>query len=244
MLLRKLLFFFNVTALFGCGFSVKADVPIQLYYEERAPYAVSGEPGVVYGLTATVAADALNKAGILFEWKSMPFKRQIATIRSNKRNACGIGWFKKPEREEFARFSDVIYQDKPSIIISSADNDLIGEYAELGTLLASKSLKMLVKDSFSYGPYIDAQIKKYYPQTITVVNSTNIQMLQMILAGRADYLFSSEEEAKHMISSARFAPSQFRFHFFEELPAGNKRYIACSQQVPAEIIERINRALK
>jgi len=37
---------------------------------------------------------------------------------------------------------------------------------------------------------------------VVVATSTNIQMLQMILAGRADYYFTSEEEAEHIIMSS------------------------------------------
>ena len=228
---------------FICSMPVKAQDPIQLYYYERIPYAVADNQGGVSGLTATPAAEAFKKAGIPFQWKAMPFKRQLVTIKHNKKRACGIGWFKNPEREAFARYTDAIYQDKPAVTISRKGNIALKQHSDLQTLLKDRTVKLLVKDGFSYGAYIDGLIEKNDPEVV-VVPSTNIQMLQMILAGRADYFFTSEEETEHMIKSAGYSVSQFQLQHYSEMPPGNHRYITCSQQVSPETIDLLNRALK
>ena len=230
--------------LFICSLPVKAQNPIQLYYYERAPYAVADKQGDVSGLIATPAEKAFKQASIPFRWKKMPFKRQLATIKHNKKKACGIGWFKNPEREAFARFTDSIYQDKPAVIISKKGNDALKKHGNLKVLFEDKQVKLLVKDGFSYGVYVDELIKKYDPKIVSVVTSTNVQMLQMILSGRADYFFISKEEAEHIIVSAGYEMSQFQLQHFDDMPAGNHRYIACSQQVSPETVDLLNRALK
>jgi len=239
--------FFNtlivLSILFICSMPVNAQSTIELYYYERVPYAVADNQGEVSGLCATPAAKAFKKAGIPFQWKKMPFKRQVATIKYNKKMACGIGWFKNPEREEFARFTDAIYQDKPAITISRKGNKSLEKNSRLNTLLKDRNVKLLVKDGFSYGAYIDGLIEKYNP-AVVVATGTNIQMLQMILAGRADYFFTSVEEAEHMIKSAGYGVSQFQLHHYSDMPAGNRRYITCSEQVTPETIDLLNRALK
>jgi uncharacterized protein (TIGR02285 family) len=223
---------------------VNAQSPIQLYYFERIPYAVKDNQDEVSGLCATPAANAFKKAGIPFQWKKMPFKRQLVTIKHNKKMACGIGWFKNTERESFAHFTDSIYQDKPAIIISKKGNYALKKHRDLKSLFEDKQVKLLVKDGFSYGAYVDELINNYDPVIVSVVTSTNVQMLQMILSGRADYFLISEEEAEHIISTAGYEMSQFQLQHFNDMPAGNHRYIACSQQVPLEIINLINQALK
>lgn len=223
---------------------VNAEDPIQLYYSDRIPYALTDGQGEVHGLCATPAANAFRQAGIPFQWKKMPFKRQLETIKYNKKLACGIGWFKNPERESFARFTDMIYQDKPMISISKKGKNTIAGHKNLKSLLTDTKVKILIKDGFSYGVYIDALINKYGPQTVVVANSTNIQMLKMILSGRADYFFMSEEEAGHTISSAGYDVSQFQLQHYEDMPDGNRRYIICSQQVSPEIIDLLNQSLK
>ncbi len=229
--------------LFICSMPVQAQSPIQLYYYERAPYAVKDSQGEVSGVCATPAANAFEKAGIPFQWKKMPFKRQLVTIKYNKKKACGIGWFKNAEREAFARFTDKIYQDKPAIAISKKGNQALERHRDLKTLLKDKNVKLLVKDGFSYGAYIDGLIKSYAPEVV-VATSTNIQMLQMILAGRADYFFMSEEEAEHIILNAGYEVSQFQLQHYNDMPAGNPRYITCSRQVTPQTIDLLNRALK
>ena len=226
-----------------CTTVVSAEDIIQVYYEERTPYAVTGPQGDVSGLTATPTENAFRHAGINFQWKKMPFKRQLQTIKYNKKIACGIGWFKKPEREAFALFTNVIYQDRPSITISKQGNEIVAKHDDVSGLLNDKSLKLLVKDDFSYGSYIDALIDRYAPERVVVGGSNNIQMLQMLLSGRADYFFVSEEEAEELITSAGQQLDRFQTQHYSDMPAGNKRYIACSQQVTEEKVELLNQAL-
>ena len=233
-----------LSILFICSMPAKAQSPIQLYYYERTPYAVKDSQGAVSGLCATPAANAFKRAGIPFQWKKMPFKRQLETIKYNKKIARGIGWFKNPEREKFARFTEEIYQDKPAISISKKGNSTLTQHRDLKSLLGDKTVKLLVKDGFSYGAYIDELIKKYSPQAVVVVNSTNIQMLQMILSGRADYFFMSKEEAEHIILNAGYEVSQFQLQHYDDMPDGNRRYVICSQQVSPEIIDLLNYSLK
>jgi uncharacterized protein (TIGR02285 family) len=234
----------SLSILFICSKPVRAESPIQLYYYDRAPYAVTDTQGEVSGLCAAPAASAFKQAGIPFQWKKMPFKRQLVTIKHNKKKACGIGWFKNTERESFARFTDSIYQDKPAVTISKKGNKALDQHRDLKSLFVDKKIKLLVKDGFSYGTYIDELINSYDPKIVSVVNSTNVEMLQMILSGRADYFFISEEEAEHIIAAAGYEMSQFQLQHFDDMPAGNRRYIACSQQVSPEIIDLLNRALK
>ena len=224
--------------------AVQAEKPIQLYYFDREPYALTNTQGQATGLCATPAADAFNQAGIAFEWKKMPFKRQLQTIQYNKKKACGIGWFKNPEREKFARFSMPIYQDEPMVTISRKDNNAMMQHRELSRLFEDKNIKILVKDGYSYGMYVDDLMKKKSPTTMSVVGTSNVQMLQMILSGRADYYFISQEEAESIILKAGYEMSQFRLHRYADMPPGNRRYIACSMQVPAETVDMINRELK
>ena len=106
--------------------------------------------------------------------------------------ACGFGWFKNPERKSFARFTDSIYQVKQSVTISKKGNNALERHRELISLFEDKKVKLLIKDGFSYGAYVDERISNYNPEIVSVVTSTNVQMLQMILSGRADYFFISE----------------------------------------------------
>lgn len=217
-----------------------AQPTLQIFYEERRPYASKTDANTVEGLTASPVANALNNAGIPFEWKKMPFKRQLVTIRANKRRVCGIGWFKKPEREEFARYSTPIYQDKPTVVLSRNGDDAVSRHSDINSLFSDNSITLLVKDSFSYGAFLDEHIEKMQPKKLTVISSSTGEMLQMLLSGRGDYFLVAEEEATDFFQKKEFSASQFAFHRFPEMPRGNNRYLACSFLVQPEIIEAIN----
>ena len=60
-------------------------------------------------------------------------------------------------------------------------------------------------------------------------------MLQMIQAGRADFMFLAEEEARYLVEQAGFNMSSFQLIRFPDMPLGEKRYIMCSKHVPDEI---------
>jgi hypothetical protein len=48
----------------------------------------------------------------------------------------------------------------------------------------------------------------------------------------------------YTILTSGFEMSQFQLQHFGDMPAGNRRYIACSKQVSPEIVDLLNRALK
>jgi len=238
------IFFLNKRELFAEEISRTAmQNPILLYYFARVPYSITTESGDVTGLVASPAAQAFRRAGIPFQWKKMPFKRQVETINHNKKMACGVGWFKTPEREAFALFTREIYQDRPTITLSKAGNSKLEGHQTLASLLSDKNIKLLTKIGFSYGTYRDGMVEQYAPSKVSVP-SNNVQMLQMILAGRADYFFVSEEEAENLITSSGFDVSQFQKKHYSDMPEGNRRYIACSKQVSTAIIDLLNKSLK
>src|SRR5690349_18193331 len=85
------------------------DKAISLYFHDRPPYIVEGDNGDVSGLTATPAANAFRAAGIPFTWVRMPTTRQFMSIQRDLEPACMIGVYKKPEREQYAKFTRPIF---------------------------------------------------------------------------------------------------------------------------------------
>ncbi len=215
---------------------------IILHYHERPPYmATSGAS--VEGLTATPAGEAFAQAGIVFEWQQTPSNRQLEVIKSNGGRDCGLGWFKNPEREEFARFTVPLYQDKAMVALARADNAAIISGKTVGAVLQDAALTLLVKDGYSYGAFIDGAIAEYAPQkTSTTVE--NVNMIQMIHSQRADYFFIAPEETEPLIKAAELAVEDFKLVEFSDMPVGNKRYIMCSLNVEPGVIEQLNAALR
>lgn len=215
---------------------------ITLHYHERPPYYITGPLGV-YGLCSDPAKQAFTAAGIRFRWEKTPAARQLDILKANRSRDCLIGWFKNAERERFAKYSDFIYQDKPTIAIARSDNGKIPALTSIEAVLNNPELTLLVKGGYSYGRFIDAKINTINPKRL-VTESENIGMLRMIHSGRADYFFISEEEAVVLRSSSGLLETDLAFIHFTDIPPGNKRYLLFSRNVEDAVIEKINAALK
>lgn len=229
-----------VLGLLFAGSALAAE-KITLYYNDRPPYLVPGPDGSASGLTGTPSAQAFNDAGVAFAWVRMPTNRQLMSIRKNGAMECAAGWFKTPERERYAKFTKAIYRDKPAVGLAN-DGFQVAANATVKTVLATKGVRILVKDKFSYGPYIDDLIVKLKPH-MTYTTTENSLMVEMIRIGRADLMFVAEEEAAYLAEEAGAASRELHLIRFADMPAGEKRYIMCSKQVPDEVMHRLNQAI-
>jgi len=230
-----------VAALGAASAGVQAAEPFTLYYNERPPYLVTGtQAGKVVGLTADPAAMAVESAGFVPRWTPMPTTRQLVTMREGQVPACAVGWFKNPERELSFKFTKPIYRDKPTVAIARSDFEAGSN--KLAEVFQQPGLRVLVKDKYSYGPWIDSLLARARPQTISTTEE-NIQMVRMIAGRRADIMFSSQEEAQYLLTQSNVVASAVKVLRFDDVPQGEKRYLMCSRSVPDETIQRLDKAI-
>lgn len=218
---------------------VRAEEPIRFHYNERPPYLITADEGIVYGLTGTPASLALQQSGIPHIWLNTPAKRQMALLKQNKGKDCLVGWFKNADRETFSRYTHAIYQDKPSIGLALRSNADIKDGHPLQEVMKNPDLTILTKIGYSYGRYIDNLLEQIKPvrQNVPV---ENLNMMRMLEVGRGDYFFVAEEEADELIRLSKLPGSLYQFIRFSDVPPGDKRYILCSLQVEPEIIAQLN----
>ncbi|WP_043647602.1 substrate-binding periplasmic protein [Chitinilyticum litopenaei] len=231
---------FSLLAALCCLPAIAADDILTLHYHHRPPYQWRQDVHLA-GLVGQASERLLHKAGIRFELAETPPARQLALIQSGQGLDCGVGWFKNPEREGFARFSKAIYRDAPLVVLSRSDNLAVRKALSLPALLARRDITLLVKKAYSYGA-LDALIARYQPLR-QAVGVENQQMLKMIQARRADYLLLAPEEASSLIEQAGEAGGQLATLQLHDMPQGEQRYIMCSKAVPAEWLARLD-ALK
>lgn len=214
---------------------------LEIVYEPRPPYVIKTE-GSLQGLVATPLLKALQSAKIDYELKMKPSKRHLHEIKGNHHAMCAIGWFKNPEREIFARYSDPLYQDRPMGIMTRKDNQQVLKHQNINSLIQDKALSVLTKTSYSYGKFIDEELKHQQTKT-REVDVDNIKMLTLIAKKRADYLFISFEEASELLKTHPLHES-LQFIPLEGMPEGNARYLICSKKTDPVLIETINAHLK
>ena len=218
------------------------DLPITIYFHVRPPYAEPGAPVGVKGLLVTPVIKALNDADLSAQWVEMPPARQTEEIKRARTPVCGLGWFKRPEREEFAVFTAPIYKDRPSVIVARKDDARFTAPVSLQHAFADPGAKLIVKTGYSYGGAIDAWMLQLKPDAEESAGS-NEAILNMIANGRRDYAIMAAEEADYLLT--RDAPLGAALHAVElsDAPEGELRFLMCSKATPADAIARLNAEL-
>jgi hypothetical protein len=220
----------------------QTDETVVVYYHERRPYYVT-TPNQVHGLIADRVNWVFKDAGIPFVWRKAPAKRQLEIIRNNEQRACAVGWHKTSSREAFGKFTLPIFMDSPTMAIARTDNDQIRTDQTLARTLSNRRLRLLRKDGYSYGKFIDDAIQQFTPREM-VTTGENLSMVKMIHTHRAGYFFISKEEAEDLILCSGLPAKDFQVIRFSDVPLGNKRYLICSQKIEEMTLLRLNRAIK
>jgi polar amino acid transport system substrate-binding protein len=215
---------------------------ITVCYVDRYPYHYSTD-GIIRGLVAEPADYALKKSSLSYRWQEMPAKRMMIIAKENKEKMAMVGWFKNPEREKIYKFSIPVYQDKTFLIIAKKGNENLKKNKSFKALLADRNLILLVKDGYSYGIVFDNLIKEKQTNTYKVTVDM-IKMVQMINAGRGDYMFSNQEEGEYLIKSAGIPRENLIVKSYPDSPRGEYRYILFSRLVSEDEIKTINSYIK
>lgn len=224
--------------------AAQSEDSILLSYYERAPYAVRQVDGAVTGLTADPAAAAFTKAGIPYQWQLVPARRQIANMESAITRECALGWYKTAERSQMGKFTDPIYRDKPTVAIARVAFQ--PGKPTLAALVADPSVRVLMKSGLTYGqdvPRIMATAKA----NVQVIVGEQTTLTRMVVANRADFMFSPYEEAQSLIASSQMGNpkegQRLKMLTFDDVVQGPTRHIWCSKMVSDDTIARLNQAI-
>ncbi len=220
-----------------------ADQPdMTILFHVRPPYSFYGPDHQVAGLLPEAVSAALGKVGLTADWVEMPPARQTEEIKRGTEATCGLGWFKRPERETFASFTDPIYQDRPTVVVARRDDARFTDGISLQDSFKDPARTLVVKTGYSYGAAIDAWIQTLQPRA-EVSAVANELLLGMIVQSRVDYIMMAPEEAEDLLGSRPELAAVLQPVTLSDAPDGELRYLMCSQATPAALIERINDAL-
>lgn len=95
--------------------------PLIVHYSERPSVHYTDSQGRLAGYAAKPVTDALAAAGIVYEIRRTPAKRQLVLLKENREPACMMSWIDMPGRDSKGKFSDVIYRDVPSATSTRAE---------------------------------------------------------------------------------------------------------------------------
>ena len=219
---------------------VHAQERVDLHFYVRPPYMVKSGEAQVSGLTADPAQAAFDKAGVPFRWQQTPAMRQLVMIERGSGPDCGVGWYKTSEREKFGKFTAPLYRDKPSVGIARADFHAPSK--TLAGIVADPATRVVMKVGLSYGQDVVGTMAHAKAQVLTVATE-QANLARMVASGRADFMFSTQEEADILRKYVDRGGESLKVLTFPDLHAGATRHILCSRKVSDETIDKLNAAL-
>jgi uncharacterized protein (TIGR02285 family) len=209
---------------------------------QRAPYLMVGPGKQMSGISVAPTAAAFRRAGIDVAWEEVPALRQLQRLQANQENLCSVGWYKTPERERYAKFSDPVSQDSPWAAFASRSYTPPPN-ATVRAIFSDPNTKILLKQGFVYGDYLDQAIAAMTAQRMDT-NGDMHQLFKMIAAGRADISFAPLEEIRYHLEHGSISGGSIRIIEFPEMPAGYPRRLMCSKRVDDGLLRKFNAALR
>ncbi|USX14035.1 hypothetical protein NHH88_31085 [Oxalobacteraceae bacterium OTU3CAMAD1] len=93
---------------FAMAAGAAAGQTLIVHYSERAGIHYTNQQGQLAGDAAKPVTEALTAAGIAYEIRRTPAKRQLVLLKENREPACMMSWVDMPGRDNKGKFSDVI----------------------------------------------------------------------------------------------------------------------------------------
>lgn len=216
----------------------QVSVPLKVLFVERQPFMHQEADGSVKGSAATPALQALDRAGIPYSLRSASPARILSELRERKGLHCSFGWYSTSERREFAKFSMPVSQDGPMVALMAKN----AKPESATGLLENPQIKVLVKESIVYGPYLQPLLDGMKAQPVRSAAEYS-QLIFLLSKQRADVLFLPMEEANFYLQQRPELEDTLKLVKFAEMPAGEKRHFMCSTQVDDQTIDKINAAI-
>ncbi len=237
---RSLGLILSAACLGGAGLASAGNV-ITVAWRDKPPYHYL-DNGAAKGFLLQRTREVFAAAGIEAHYVNEPLKRIWANFQHGATNYCSISWYKLPEREAVAQYTQAIHIDPPHVIMVAPDAEAkVRAHATLASLLADKSLTLAVVDGVSYGSEIDDLIKHSGNQIMRRTVEPKL-MLRMLTVGRASFMFADRDDWDFFRKNEKWPRPLVRVDF-PNMPPGLKRHIVCSKDVAPEIMDKLNQAI-
>lgn len=227
----------------GLSGTAVAQAPLPIEYRDKPPYSYT-QDGRPAGFLMERTAQLLKRAGIQARYAEVPVRRTLMHLQTNAGPVCSPGLYKTPEREAFARFSLPIHRDKPHAVLAHASVAAqIRRLPRVARLFSEPRLQPGMLDGVSYGAQLDQWLAAT-PKTPLRAQLSPMQLVRMVAAHRVDYMLIDQEDLNWLRRDPELAELPVVRIDFPDMPRGELRYLACSQQVSTQLIERINQAIR
>lgn len=227
----------------SCAGAAPATPPLTIEYRDKPPYSYTVD-GKATGFLIERTDKLLRHAGVAARYAEVPIRRTLQHLQANQTALCTPGLYKNAEREAFARFSLPLHRDRPHVVLAHADVAArIRALPHVAQLFSDASLQPGQLDGVSYGTRLDQLLATAARPPIRA-QLAPLQLARMVGVRRVDFMLIDEEDLGWLRKDPEFTPLPLVRIEFADMPRGELRYLACSQQVAPQTLDRINQAIR
>jgi hypothetical protein len=190
------------------------------------------------------AVAAIAQSGLDARWETVPNERLFSMLNKGPANFCLPDMYRTPERELLGIFSEP-YDATPAtfVITLSARADDISRHGSAAALFADSRLTFIRIAGFSYGPYLDNQIRSAAGRVETV-HSDTADVPAMLLTGRGDFTFGPRAASTRVIQAYGHSLVDFAFLILPDIQGSQPMYFLCSRRIAPETLARLNDGIR
>ncbi len=215
---------------------------ITVAWRDFAPYNFVDQ-GVEKGFMLARGKRIFEQAGVPARFVLEPTKRIWAKFQAGTPMYCSLGRYRIASRELIMQYSLPIHSDPPNVVVAAPGAAAkVRSHASLVSLLGDSTLTMGTRDGASYGDQIDAMLVGAGAKVEKRVVEAPL-MMKLLAADRVSFAIMD----RYAWQYARLhdpAAANVVARDFTDMPPGQKRYLVCSKDVPAEVMNRLNTAIK
>ncbi len=177
------------------GVSGYAATPLTLLTMEYPPYMYK-ENGAVKGFVTELIHEAFRRMDQPITIQVVPWKRGLETVKTG--GADGLFTvFKKPEREQFLDYSDVLVQETVSLFVSQNSSITFN-----GDLKQLSQYRFGVVRGFSYGKKFDSAVENNILSNIDNVTTPELNVKKLLIK-RFDIMISDKYSMYYLLKKMR-----------------------------------------
>ncbi|WP_262689538.1 type 2 periplasmic-binding domain-containing protein [Kordiimonas aestuarii] len=154
---------------------------------------IDGKPT---GLYAEHIENIADHAGFSVAWQPSSIDEEARMLDDGRRLICTTGRLRTPDRAAVWSFLPYIFDVVPGdVVIAAPDKaEKVRHHGDLVKLVRDDTLIGALLESGIYGEAVDAALANETPRWILRTGKTDLQLLTMVLAGRAHYAIVPEDQ--------------------------------------------------
>lgn len=219
----------------------KRILAITYYHYPPKLLVINGQPSGIY---VDQLEDVAKRAGYKINWIFSDIDEEAKMLDDGRRAFCTTGRMPTKERAERWAFLPYLFDvaHKDTILTRADMVEKFANYNSIADVALDTAFKGTLLRSGIYGDIID-QLLESKPSWINLSGATDLQMMKMVLAGRADWTIVPHEqwlEAQKLDREVSQLAELKDFGALSDYPI----YIACSKALNQDVLNSLAIAME